>query len=842
MIAKLVFTLAVYSFVLQNSWGAQAGQFANGAGSLDETVTGSTADTQFNYDLSIGLIQRDYDLWASSIKQDFPELADRIILYRQALKQLPQHPQLRADYVTLLAWNGQYLDTIAYYQNVLKHSQLPNYALNAVALSARESGNYSLATELYHKLLAAAPNYHKARLGLAAVAIRERKFTEAEQGIQQVLSEQPQNEEALSLLAFLYNQQQSKTLEKVSVYDKMLELADNDQEISRLKTLNLIELGLITPARQAMHNSPDLYQPEDWLKLRSAQNTKSIRRIANDGRARQNLELVSRALQDNDAYLASLNALTPPPEKQLATAYADRLLVLNAVTEHQSAITIAEQQQALQAQMPDYGLVAIAESYLAIKQANKALSVLKNGINNQQISSNNLDAMKLAYYAALDLGDIKTAEYYLQLITEQTPAWLYSADKSIKKANPDYQTVALMQPMHRAFSNDLAGAEAELNQLLALAPNNNEYRQNLADVLRWRGLVERSNEQLDFIMATDPDYIPSQISGIYNLMAHRQYDAADDSIELLTEKKTNNAVKRLIEDYKIATDATVYASTSGGNSSGSDFSSNDRNYELAAYSSLLSDHWRLFAKSQNNQSSFFGEKENIATLGFGAQYSEKHFVTEVELFKIAGLGSAELAGSIQYFWNDHLSLNAEYQSFNKQTPVRAFYSDVTADLQSLGVTYRINEQQAYSLSWQQSDFSDGNQRQTLSFSGSQQLFHSFDQRLTLNQFVYREENSADADRLYFNPDSALGFSLAANYQQLLYKRSDISLWHGLTLEAGIYQQEGFSNGDIWTASYQHQWQLGKRRFLNYSIGYKERIYDGQQESGPDYSLSYGVTF
>lgn len=56
-----------------------------------------------------------------------------------------------------------------------------------------------------------------------------------------------------------------------------------------------------------------------------------------------------------------------------------------------------------------------------------------------------------------------------------------------------------MQAMHKAYINDLAGAEDALQKLLAVAPNNNEYRYNLANVLRWRGFVARSNEQLDII-------------------------------------------------------------------------------------------------------------------------------------------------------------------------------------------------------------------------------------------------------------------------------------------------------------------------------------------------------
>lgn len=842
MITKLVLILVANSFILFPAHGFQAQQQALTADSTDETAKGNTASDEFNNDLSIDLVEQDYDLWASEVKSEFPNLTDRITIYKNALTLYPSHPNLQADYVTLLTWNSKFNYALLYYSSELLNQNLPHYALNAVAISARETGNYALSKKLYSQILKDAPQYFDATLGLAAVAIRENDFVHAEAYIQQVLAVEPENEEGLSLLAFLYNQQNNKTLEKVSVYDKMLDLAQNDQEINRLKTLNLLELGLIAPAKQAMESSPELYLTEDWIKLRSAQNTKSIRRIANDGRSRKNEELVNKAFDNNDEYLKLLQASDLTTDKQLAYAYADRVLLLNALTRHKEVISLAQQQNHLVPQMPDHGVLSIAESYLAEQEPDNALDVIDNGFSNNQIVTDNKDALQLAYYAALEVGEITMAEEYIQRLIDQNPAWLYSADNRIRKPNPDYQTVALMQAMHKAYTNDLEGAEDALQKLLAVAPNNNEYRYNLANVLRWRGFVARSNEQLDIIKATDPDYLPRHISGAYNLIAYRQFYEANQLIEQLPEKAINNSVKRLIKDYDVATDATFYASTSGGNSSGSQFSSNDRNFELAAYSQIFNDHWRLLAKSQNNQSSFFGEKENIMTLGVGAQYISRRFISEFELFKVDELNSTELATSIEYFQNDYFSFNAGYQSFNKQTPVRAFYSGVSADLKSLGATYRHSEKQSYTVSWQQSNFSDGNKRETFAISGSQELQQSFNQRFTLSQYLYLEENSEDSDRLYFNPESALGFSLAANYQQQLYKYSDLSLWHGISLEMGIYEQTNFGSGEIWTARYLHQWQLSKRSFLNYSIGYKQRIYDGQTESGPDYNLSYGVTF
>lgn len=235
MIKKLVLILVANSFILFSAHGFQPQQQKLVADSTEETAKGNTAFNEFNNDLPIDLVEQDYDLWVSEVKSEFPNLTDRITIYKKALTLHPSHPNLQADYVTLLTWNSQFSDALSYYSSELLNQKLPHYALNAVAISARETGNYALSKKLYSQILKDDPQYYDATLGLAAVAIRENDFVHAETYIQQVLAVEPENEEGLSLLAFLYNQQNNKTLEKVSVYDKMLDLAQNDQEINRLK-------------------------------------------------------------------------------------------------------------------------------------------------------------------------------------------------------------------------------------------------------------------------------------------------------------------------------------------------------------------------------------------------------------------------------------------------------------------------------------------------------------------------------------------------------------------------------------------------------------------------------
>lgn len=817
-------------------------EFPNSHFRFDDNELGKL-DESYSYQHS-QQIADDYQSWAQSVKQQYPNVSDRLKHYAVAVRKYSNNPLLLIDYVTLLSWNKQHRTAVNFYRERLQQLNLPGYALNAVAVSARETEHYELSRQLYKKSLQQDPNNIQSMLGLSALDIRQKRYSVAEERIQKVLSQEPENREALELLAYLYNQQQDKELDKVQLYDQLIGKAaqGDEQALGRLRTLNLLEMGAIDVAASEMEKNPQLYRDADRLKLRSLQSTKAVRRVTGGGQAIDKPSFVEQAFEYNQQYIDLLRQTEPSPKQLLATAFADRVLLFNKLSQHTEAIRIANQQSSLVNQLPDYGLIALANSYQASEHPRQSLAIIREGFASKQIPVNKVEALKVGYYAALDSGQLALAEQYLHRLVEQQPQWRYSQDHNRRKANSGYGDVALMEAMHKAFINDLAGAEAALRKLLESAPQNNEYRYNLANVLRWRGFINQSNRQLEIIGATDPQYTPSHISRVYNLLAHRQFKQARLSLHELKQERHSDRLTRLAQDYAMQVAPRLELSVSGGNSDGSNFSSKDRNYEAKVYSRLYDDHWRAFAAVQNYRSNFFQQDEATATQGLGVSYVNHWFNAELELYDVDEFDGLEVAGSYQWFLEDYITLELSHQTFNKNTPVRAVFSGVDSDLSSIKLNYRHDDKQSYSASWQWSSFSDGNDRNSFSLAGSQVLYYDYDQRLTVAEFIYLERNSRDAERLYFNPDSALGASVSLTYEGMLYKHANTNLWHGLKLEYGIYDQEGFDRGDIGSISYFHQWQLNRSSYLNYSIGYNRRLYDGLTETGPVYSLSYGVTF
>ena len=103
----------------------------------------------------------DYDAWALAVKQQYPDIPERLKVYRAALETSPNHRQLQADYVTLLSWNQEHQAALEFWGKHLFTAKLPVYVLNTLGLSAREVGNYELSRTLYEKSLRQDPALFK---------------------------------------------------------------------------------------------------------------------------------------------------------------------------------------------------------------------------------------------------------------------------------------------------------------------------------------------------------------------------------------------------------------------------------------------------------------------------------------------------------------------------------------------------------------------------------------------------------------------------------------------------------------------------------------------------------
>ena len=212
----------------------------------------------------------------------------------------------------------------------------------------------------------------------------------------------------------------------------------------------------------------------------------------------------------------------------------------------------------------------------------------------------------------------------------------------------------------------------------------------------------------------------------------------------------------------------------------------------------------------------------------GVDYRQPWGSLELELLDIKEHSGNEFALSGIYKLSDYWDLGFRYESFSKQTPIRAFISDVDVKSSNLSLSYRLNESEDYNFSLSRMNFSDSNQRMALNISGKQTLYRGDDYSYSLFENIYWEKNSQDTNRLYFNPERLLSVGMAVEYQSILYKNAIRQLSHSIRLDSGFLKQKNFNDDFFWSIDYRHHWKLSNRFSFNYGFGYAEKIYDGKK--------------
>jgi len=183
-------------------------------------------------------------------------------------------------------------------------------------------------------------------------------------------------------------------------------------------------------------------------------------------------------------------------------------------------------------------------------------------------------------------------------------------------------------------------------------------------------------------------------------------------------------------------------------------------------------------------------------------------------------------------WTTTLAMN----SYSNDIPLRGRLNEGVdgADIK-IDVNYRFHESRQLSAGAQYIDMSDGNERVSAFADMSQRLKSSPGYTLEGNLGFYGSNNSR-INAPYFNPTRDSSAAVTLTNAWLVERKAKRQFSHRLGLSAGVYNQEGFGSGELWSVRYQHDWVIGDTLVLNYGIAHTRHPYDGVQENENRLSL------
>ena len=162
--------------------------------------------------------------------------------------------------------------------------------------------------------------------------------------------------------------------------------------------------------------------------------------------------------------------------------------------------------------------------------------------------------------------------------------------------------------------------------------------------------------------------------------------------------------------------------------------------------------------------------------------------------------------------------------------MRGLLFGITADEYAAKAQYRWHESRSIAASFSYLPFTDGNQRLAGGVTFSERLVNIPGFDLTGRLEAYASSNTLGGLTPYYNPTRDLSLTGGMLVEHVLWRRYDTSLVHALTLDAGLYAEQGYANDWTGTLAYEHRWRFDPLTEFRYGVQLMRRVYDGSVEN------------
>lgn len=733
----------------------------------------------------------------------------------------PDNSQLLYDQTVVFSWAGQDTDVLRN-ATLIDPETAPDYVLGPVAKAWRNSSDFDSAEYWYSKLLARDDANEDARIGLAMTLADAGKPDEA----LSIIAEAPLDaQDTVPLIlteAYVYRLS-GQFMEALASYQQALEIEPLNQTALRGKALALRMALLPQDALALADNHPGILSDDELAGLEADVVAVQIRQGTQSSYpVSRRFEGTDRALSRIDAYLAQPD-LEPAVRLRLRydriTALSDRQLMADAITDFESL-------QADPKDVPGYVLSAVGGAYLHEREPELARDYLELAVAREP---NNMEYRFRLFFAYSDLQDHERALQLAEELMEQLPATNQIPGSPIVKGSDAHLRAVIMIGLAHAYGDQLADSQEHFEQVLAKIPNNTDIRQELANVYRWRGWIDRSLSEYAQVLAVEPDLISARIGNTHTHLDNRDYAPVEEElIALNAQYEQEPAVKDLNDRWILNNQQSLEVNARYGESSGPTFGEDQYEIGVVWFSKRLAQRYRATVQTHDAYAEFpegEGRRERIEA---GVEYGYRRWLVNTRLSANRGGGNLGFRGALDYRFSDVLDLGAVFELNSDATPLRGERVGVTGDLAAVNARYTKNESTALRTALTYLDLSDGNSATSLFLGAEHRLMNRPIYKMTLLGDLFVESRARD-DVAYFSPLDSISWTTGLRNEWTMVRRYDFALTHILTGQAGQYDQSGFGAGTIWSVGYQFRAEINRRWEAQVGFTRSSNVYDGERE-------------
>ncbi|WP_228258818.1 poly-beta-1,6 N-acetyl-D-glucosamine export porin PgaA [Acinetobacter ihumii] len=514
--------------------------------------------------------------------------------------------------------------------------------------------------------------------------------------------------------------------------------------------------------------------------------------------------------------------------------YYDYIYALNFRDRHKDAIqTLNKLDQSFE-QMPPYVRQAAADSFLKIRQPAQAEYLYKSLLKEKNYPDYSVYAG--LYYALIEQEKFDEANKLIQDMDHLLPTFRYSAAKGVDKTtHEDRAEYLALVGLNYAYRNEHAKAEQYFENLIAKAPNNIGYQNNLATIQRWREKPLTSASNLSQLNGLEPVSTSTLINQMQNnqvlnrTQVWREQNKFLQSI--LTEDTGVRLSKKELEDRNHASiqhqtmfsksradQPEVLQSLSG---------SSEREHYTRLNTPWFADDYRAYIDLIQRKAEFKGEDLTDERYEVGLEWANNRRWASLQLSQ----RSHSNALGIQLNWSQWLNDHWQYAlGFDSQAniPLQALKQGDDGKAYKLQLLWQANESRKAGMAYQLTDIDDGNSRHEIVGYFTQQIYQAPHHitRITLrNEY----DKNSNIQTNYFNPRYSNSAEVILSHDWMTWRNYERHFSQHFEVGTGAFSQADYTTKSLFNVLYRHDWQLSRTWSMNYGIGWSNHPYDEKDE-------------
>ena len=765
------------------------------------------------------------------------ETAKALDMLGELRRLQPDDEQLLFDETVILAWADRHAE-VAENAADIDPATAPAYVAEAVAKSLRDTGDFEGAAMWYRAQLEQNPQNTDSRAGLAMTYADAGQFDTARSTL---LAETELDDEThftlrTQLVEAYILEREGRLMDALAVYQRVLDANPTDGEALRSKALLLRSMLMPREALTLARQHPGLLSDDEVLQLEADVAALQIRYGAQTSYpVARHFEGIDRALEQVDTLLDRTDLDTETRTRlryDRIVALADRLMMAEAISEFESA----ELDPNI---VPAYVLAAIGSAYLWERQPELARQYLELALERQP---NNEDIKFRLFFVYSDLREHDLATQLVEgMLADIEPINQVPGSSVIKGSSP-YLRALILRGLASAYSDQLADSQEHFETLLVDLPHNTDARQELANVYRWRGWIDRSLAEYSQVLAVEPGLVSARIGKTYTMLDNRDYARAEQEIlDLQSQYGFEPGVHLLAKHWQDHNRQEILVESNFGESSGDTFGQDQYELNAAWYSMPLAYRYRAFFTTHDAYAEFPEGSEHRRRASAGVEYRYTRWLATAAISADRDGGGAGIRGGINYRLNDFLNIGGRLETHSNSMPLRGERLGISSDLVAIEATYARHESTTVQGSLSYQDISDGNTASSLFVGAEQRLVNHQDYKLTLLGELFAENRKLE-DVAYYSPRHVFTWMLGLRNDWLMFRRYDFALSHSLTGYAGRYHQAGFDTGTNWNLEYRFQTDFNARWNGYFGLKHGSNVYDGTRETATFFLAGLGGRF